>query len=396
MLRWCWRRTWERTRSSSRISRRTGRPATMARNSVGVPGTRPRAAAPSSVRMRVEPLVRATAGGSNRSVCTTSSDVTEGAQDDAVLAERGEHALDVGGVGPGRADDEDAAGLEAAPVGVEQVGRAVEGDDGLARAGATRDLGDATCAGADGLVLVGLDRRDDVAHALAAAAGQGRHERAVPDDDEVVRGLGDHEVVLDADDDRAAAAQDTTAQDAHRLRRGRTVEGGRGRRAPVDDERLVVVVTDAEAPDVADLAVATGAAVRRAVVAVAVGVDRRRPEHRVVDVEAPEHEPFVLRVEGRAPLGGVEHQGVPLEEGSALGVADLDLASEVAACQALGLDAVGAHAGLLQLLVDAVDVGLLDRDLAGELVGDALGRHRRGAPRSGRAGPLGRCVRSAH
>ena len=116
----------------------------------------------------------------------------------------------------------------------------------------------------------------------------------------------------------------------------------------------------------------------------------------MVDVEATEHEPLVLRVEGGAPLGGVEHQGVPLEEGRALGVADLDLASEVAAGEALGLDAVGAHAGLLQLLVDAVDVGLLDRDLAGELVGDALGRHRRGAPRSGRAGPLGRCVRSAH
>ena len=129
-------------------------------------------------------------------------DVAEGAQDDAVLAERGQHALDVGRVGARGADDEDAAGLEAAPVGVEQVGRPVQGDDGLAGAGAARDLGDAAGAGADRLVLVGLDRRDDVAHALAAAAGQGRHERAVADDDEVVGRLGDHEVVLDADDDR--------------------------------------------------------------------------------------------------------------------------------------------------------------------------------------------------
>ena len=168
----------------------------------------------------------------------------------------GQHPLDVGRVGAGRADDEDAAGLEAAAVGVEQVGRAVQRDDGLAGAGAAGDLGDAAGAGPDRLVLVGLDRRDDVAHPLAAAAGQGRHERAVADDDEVVGRLGDHEVVLDADDGRAAAAQDAAAQHAHRLGRGRAVEGGGGRGAPVDDERLVVVVADAEAADVADLAVA--------------------------------------------------------------------------------------------------------------------------------------------
>ena len=62
---------------------------------------------------------------------------------------------------------------------------------------------------------------------LAAAAGQRGHECTVADDDEVVGSLGDHEVVLDADDDGAAAAQDAAAQDAHRLRRGRPVEGRR-------------------------------------------------------------------------------------------------------------------------------------------------------------------------
>ncbi|GAB3872422.1 hypothetical protein GCM10028802_05170 [Terrabacter terrigena] len=84
----------------------------------------------------------------------------------------------------------------------------------------------------------------------------------------------------------------------------------------------------------------------------------------------------------------MEHQGVALEEPGALRVADLDLPAELAPGQALGLDHVGAHAGLLELLVHAVDVRLLDGDLARELVGDALGRHLRDVPRSGRAAPL--------
>jgi hypothetical protein len=300
--------------------------------------------------------------------------VAEGPEDDALLAEGGEHPLDVGRVGARRADDEDAAGLETAAVGVEQVGGAVQCHDGLARAGAAGDLGDAARAGADRLVLVGLDRRDDVAHPLAAAAGQGGHEGAVADDDEVVGRLGHHQVVLDTDDGGAAAAQDTSPDDAHRLGRRGPVEGGGGRGTPVDDERLVVVVTDPEATDVAHLAV-LARVVADGAVAVALGAGGC-PEHGVVDVEAPEDEAFVLRVECRAPLGRVEHQRVALEEAGSLRIADLDLPAELGAGQALRLDAVGAQAGLLQLLVHAVDVGLLDGDLAGELVGDALGGHR--------------------
>ena len=76
----------------------------------------------------------------------------------------------------------------------------MQGDDGLAGAGAAGDLGDAAGGGPDRLVLVALDGGDDVAHLGAAAAGQRGHQRAVTDDDEVVGRLGDHQVVLDADD----------------------------------------------------------------------------------------------------------------------------------------------------------------------------------------------------
>jgi hypothetical protein len=180
-------------------------------------------------------------------------DVAEGTQRHGVLAERREHPLDVGRVGGGGSDHEDPAGLVAAPVAVEQVCGTVQGHDGLAGAGATADLRDPPGAGPDRLVLVALDRRDDVAHLGTAAARDRGHESPVTDDDEVGWRLGDHEVVLDADDVGSLAPQHSPPQYAHRLHRGGSVERGGGRSPPVDDQRLVVVVTDAEPADVADL-----------------------------------------------------------------------------------------------------------------------------------------------
>ena len=158
----------------------------------------------------------------------------------------------------------------------------MQGDDGLAGARAAGDLGDATGGGPDRLVLVALDGGDDVAHLGATAAGQGGEQGAVADDDEVVGRLGDHEVVLDADDVGALAAQHPAAQDAHRLDGGGAVEGSGGGRAPVDDERLVVVVAHAEPADVAGLAL---------------GVPLVPSESGVVEVEAAEDQALVLGVE---------------------------------------------------------------------------------------------------
>ena len=109
-------------------------------------------------------------------------DVTERAQRHRLLAERGQHAFDVCRVGRRGAHDEDAAGLEAPTVGVEEVGGAVQGDHGLARARPAGDLGDPAGRRPDRLVLVPLDGGDDVAHLGATAAGQGRQQGAVADD----------------------------------------------------------------------------------------------------------------------------------------------------------------------------------------------------------------------
>ncbi len=243
--------------------------------------------------------------------------------------------------------------LEAAPLGVEQVGRPVQGDDGLARARPAGDLGDAPGGGPDGLVLVPLDRRDDVAHLPAAAAGEGGHQGAVADDDDVVRRLRHHEVVLDPDDTRPAAAQHASAHDAHRVDGRRPVEGRRRRRPPVDDERLVVVVAHPEPADVPHLALGRGGVL-------------------LAEVEPAEDEPLVLRVDHRPAPGGGEDEGVALEEPGHLLVAHVTGAVGAAAGHAVGLDVAGAQRRLLQLGVDAVDVRLLGRDLPRD-VGGRLG-----------------------
>src|SRR5439155_9267899 len=71
---------------------------------------------------------------------------------------------------PVRTDDEDALAREPPPVRVEEPGSAVQADGSLAGAGPALDYEYALQAGRDQAVLIGLDRRDDVAHVLLAAS----------------------------------------------------------------------------------------------------------------------------------------------------------------------------------------------------------------------------------
>ena len=83
----------------------------------------------------------------------------------ALLAEPGQDVGDVREVRLVRTDEQHPSppGTEAR-VGVEEVGGAVQGDDGLARARTAVDDEGAARAGAQDAVLVGLDRAEDVAH----------------------------------------------------------------------------------------------------------------------------------------------------------------------------------------------------------------------------------------
>ena len=174
-------------------------------------------------------------------------------------------------------------------------------------------------------------------HGAVAGAGQLRHQRALADDREVRLGLGVEQLVLDPDDLRAQAAQHPTAYDAVRLgRRGLVEDRGRGR-APVDQQRVTVLVAQADPADVARLRVQV-----------------------VAEVEAAEDQPLVRGVELRDPLGGLEHHGVALDQAT--------LVAEPAAPVALAGQLLRSLRRRRELDVDLVDEGLL----AGDLVLDEL------------------------
>ncbi|WP_370639677.1 hypothetical protein [Allobranchiibius sp. GilTou73] len=191
-----------------------------------------------------------------------------------------------------------------------------------------------------------LDGRDDVAHPAAPRAAEGGHQGAVADDDHPLGRLGDHQVVLDPEHQGVAATQHAAAYDAVRVDRGGAVERRRRGSAPVDDQRLVLVVAHAQPADVPDL---------------------------VLQVQASEDQAFVLGLQRLAPTAGVEHQRVPLEEAGHLVVADRAAAVAEPAAEALGLHEPRALAGLAELDVDAIDMLLFVRDLGRDLRRDRWG-----------------------
>ncbi len=92
-------------------------------------------------------------------------EVPQGAGLHALLAEAGEDVGDVVQVGPVRTDEQHAApAVTEARVGVEEVGGAVEGDDGLPRARTAVDDERAAGTRPDDGVLVGLDGGEHVPH----------------------------------------------------------------------------------------------------------------------------------------------------------------------------------------------------------------------------------------
>ena len=105
--------------------------------------------------------------------------VAERVQHHVGLAEGRQHLADVAQERGVRADDQDAAALEGAAVGVEQVGGAVQRGDRLAGAGAALDDQHARQVGADHPVLLGLDGRDDVGHPAGARRGDRRDQRGL-------------------------------------------------------------------------------------------------------------------------------------------------------------------------------------------------------------------------
>ena len=155
-------------------------------------------------------------------------ELPDGAEHDAGLAQRRQHLPDVAQerrVGP---DHEHAAAGQPVAVGVEQVRGPVQRDGGLAGARAALHHQHARRLRPDDLVLLGLDRGDDVGHPPGAARAHRGQQRGLAGEP---AGLGDarrtggvevEDLVVDGGDLAAAGAQ--VPAPAHALRRR-----GRGR-----------------------------------------------------------------------------------------------------------------------------------------------------------------------
>ena len=126
-----------------------------------------------------EALSAATSGSlSTVAVAPSGDEVPQGAGLHALLPEAGEDVGDVGQIGLVRPDEQHAApAMTEARVGVEEVGGAVQGDDGLPRARTAVDDEGSAGPGTDDRVLVGLDGAEHVAHPGRAVAAQARDER---------------------------------------------------------------------------------------------------------------------------------------------------------------------------------------------------------------------------
>lgn len=207
------------------------------------------------------------------------------------LAQRRQDPADVveeRGVG---ANHEHTVAFHAFPLGVEQVGDAVQCHHGLPRARAALDDHHARVVEPDDLVLLGLDGGHDVAHALPARGVDRRQQGRV-----AVRVLaGPAEDLVGEAGDRTPAGVEVPAP-THVLGvgAGGGVERAGGGRPPVDQQRRVVVVL-VEDPDPADVGAFSGGAVQPA-----------------------EAQPVVRHVQSRGLPRQRAHRDVPLHGGPAV------------------------------------------------------------------------------
>lgn len=176
-------------------------------------------------------------------------------EQDAGLAQSGQHLRDVPQEGRVGAHDQHGTLGQQLPVLVQQEGGPVQRDGRLAGAGTALDDEDTAVRGADDAVLLRLDGPHDVTH----PAGPGGIQRGqqhgvavavletgavvVPEVQDLVMELGD----------RTPLGRDVpTPPEPHRHMPGGEIEGPGDRRAPVDQKRRVLGVVRTD-PDAADM-----------------------------------------------------------------------------------------------------------------------------------------------
>ena len=240
--------------------------------------------------MRRSPLTAAAAGGSTFDTATAWAEIRRRREHDPVLTERRDDVLDVPQERRRRPDEEHRAG-QVGPLGIEQVRGPVERHCCLAGTGRPLDDRHAGAGATDHDVLLGLDRRHDVLHATGPRRVERGHERALAH--EVEPGLASAAPTSKTSSSSPTSSpcsptEVASAHDAHGVVGQRPVERlGRGR-APVDHERVAVLVSDGQATDVE---------------AAAVG-----------EVEATDEQAVLRDVERGQPVAGVGDGAVALEQ----------------------------------------------------------------------------------
>ncbi len=178
----------------------------------------------------------------------------------AGLTEGGQDLRDVGEEGPVRPEDEQAAAPHALRMGVEQIGRPVQADGGLAGAGSTLHAHGEAQVAADEVVLLGLDGGGDVPHRADTGPldllGDDPADPVLAPCQVLVLQAGQITGVAPA---AGRPAEPSAHVHASRVTGGRLVEGAGNGRPPVDDQgRGGRVLGDPKAPDVVALARVVG------------------------------------------------------------------------------------------------------------------------------------------
>ena len=185
-------------------------------------------------------------GPADRNRPRSADQVADGGLGDVELAERGQDVADVGQEGPVRPDHDHPAPPDLLPVRVQQVRDPVQPDGGLPGAGRALHADRLVGAGADDVVLVGLDGRDDVPHRPRprpldlvdedlARPGSGSMDRTVrAASPGPAACLAGEELILVGGQLAAGEPEAPAQRQVHRVRGAGPVERPRHRRPPVD------------------------------------------------------------------------------------------------------------------------------------------------------------------
>ena len=169
----------------------------------------------------------------------TGHEVADGHEHDFGFTQRGKDAADVSEERRIGADHEHAVAFHPLALGVEQVRDAVQRHHGLPGARTALDHQHPLVIQPDDLVLLGLDRRDDVAHPLTTRRVDRGEQRGIPS----LATAGTAEDLV-GEIDHLAPARVELAAAPHVLRTccGGDVERACCGRTPIEQQRFVIVL----------------------------------------------------------------------------------------------------------------------------------------------------------